>query len=252
MKVVTVLTDVDHEDFNLFLKPSCHFHTLDLTVLEAVGGYTSHRIKDRMLRAYLNKISGDEIIFFSDAYDAFFLSNDEEAIRKFLRFRAPLVFSSEINCWPSPETQKKYPPPLHHFNYLNCGAFIGYAWFLKKLYKKYPVDSFAGDQYEWSNQYYWHNVYLQNQDSIRIDYNCELFYNVSMPQERSALVIDEDETDRYLLSKQVNHLANEISFFGTRIRYNRKGTLPVHIHFPGSSSKSIMKGEHFRAVKSWM
>ena len=252
MKVVTVLTDVDHEDFNLFLKPSCHFHKLDLIVLEAIGGYTSHRIKDRMLRAYLSKINGDEIVFFSDAYDAFFLSSDEEIIQKFLSFRAPLVFSSEINCWPSSEIQREYPSPSHHFNYLNCGAFVGYAWFLRDMYKRYPVDSFASEHYDWSNQYYWHNVYLQNQDSIRIDYDCELFYNTSTPQERSALVTGEDETDRYLLSEEVNRLANEITFFGNRIRYNRRGTLPVHIHFPGSLSKSIMRSEHFRAVKSWM
>jgi len=252
MKVVTVLTDVDHEDFSNFLKPSCHFHNLDLIVLEAMGGYTSHRTKDRMLRAYLNKIDGDEIILFSDAYDAFFLSDENEVVKKFFDFGVPLVFSSEINCWPSPEIQTDYPRSSHHFNYLNCGAFIGHAQFLKDIYRKYPVDVFASDQYAWSNQYYWHKVYLQNQDSMRIDHNCELFYNTSIPQERSDLVTGEEETDRYLLSEELNRLANEISFLGNRIQYNQKRTLPVHIHFPGALSKIIMKGDFFRAIKRWL
>jgi len=252
MKIITVLTDVDHEDFNNFLKPSCHFHNLDLVVLEAAGGYTSHRIKDRMLRAYLNKLNDDEIIFFTDAYDAFFLSGEEEAIKKFLNFRAPLVFSSEINCWPSPELQKDYPPSSHHFNYLNCGAFIGYNWFLKDIYKNYPVDSFASDQYEWSNQYYWHKVHLQHEGDIRIDYDCELFYNTSMPLERSRLVTGEDEADRDLLFEELNRLANEITFFGNRVQYNQTRTFPVHIHFPGPLSKSIMRDGHFRALKNWI
>lgn len=251
MKIITVLTDVEHEDFIHFLKASCHFYNLDLTVLQAYGGYTSHRIKDGRLRAHLNGVDDEQIIFFSDAYDAFFLADETEAVTKFKRFGTPLVFSSEINCWPSADIQRHYPPSSHYFKYLNCGAFIGYAWFLKDIYRRYSADSFATDPYQWSNQYYWHQVYLQNTETIRIDHDCELFYNTSMPLDRSALVTGDDEADRYLLQEEINRLGNEISFSGNRIHYNYKRTFPVHVHFPGRMSKQIMKGDYFNAVKRW-
>lgn len=251
VKVVTALTDAEHEDFVPFLKASCNFHNFDLIVLQENGGYTSHRIKDRMLYAYLRGIDDDEVILFSDAYDAFFVSNGDEALKKFLAFDAPLVFSAELNCWPCQKIQKDYPPSSHHFKYLNCGAFIGYAWFLKDIYKKYINVSFGGTGWDWSNQYKWHHIYLRNRKTIRIDHNCELFYNTSMPMDRSLLVTGDKAADHYLLEEELERLGKEISFVGNRVRYNHKGTLPVHIHFPGQISKWIMKGEYFDAVKCW-
>jgi len=251
LKVVTALTDREHEDFVPFLKASCQFHNLDLVVLQQHGGYTTHRVKDRMLYSYLKEIDDEQIIFFSDAYDAFFVSNEDEAIRKFLKFDAPLVFSAEINCWPAEQIQKDYPASSHRLKYLNCGAFIGYAGFLKKIYKKYWGVRFGGTGWDWSNQYYWHHVYLRNRKNIRIDHDCELFYNTSMPMERSRLVSGDEKADRYLMEEELARIGNEISFVGNRIRYNHKGTLPVHIHFPGQISKWIMKGNYFDAVKCW-
>ncbi|MEO8948270.1 MAG: glycosyltransferase domain-containing protein [Mucilaginibacter sp.] len=117
MKVVTVASDTLNKAFNTFLKPSCGYYKLDALVLEYDGVFFSNRLKDILLNTYLQDISDDEIIFFTDATDTVFVTNEEEICEKFMQFNSPLVFSAEINCWPDRKLEENNPALPAHFKY---------------------------------------------------------------------------------------------------------------------------------------
>ena len=82
MKVVTVVTDPDNAWLHQVLEPSCAHHGLELVVLVserplalAQGG--SYREKDRELASYLTTIPDDELVLFSDGYDAVMLAGPQ-------------------------------------------------------------------------------------------------------------------------------------------------------------------------------
>lgn len=257
MTVVTLLTDIHDKGFNEFLKPSCIFHDLDLTVLHydtTKTKYGSHRLKDILLDEYLDEVPADEIIIFSDGHDTAFLTNEKEILDKFNVFKSPLVFSAEINCWPSAELENEYPTSLHHFKYLNSGGFIGVAGFIKDIYKKYPSVSFGlNPEYRWSNQYFWHQVYFKNRDLIKIDHRCEIFFNTS-PVFESMKGMDLKPGSPQIqarIAKEKLRLNEEITFLNDRIKSEITGTFPCHVHFPGPISKVLMNSNYFDSIKAW-
>lgn len=254
MQVLTLLTDIDDKGFNAFLKPSCDHHNLDLIVLQPEGEYEGHRTKDMLLLEHLQDVSRSEIIFFSDGHDTSFLAGEAEILKVYKSFNAPLVFSAEINCWPTDDVKPLYPTSSHHFKYLNSGAFIGEAGFIRDLYKKHPLFSSALDPaYCWSNQYFWHHVYLKNQHAIKLDHDCKLFYNTSILYEKikGRNIALRDEQTAALVEEDKIRLNDEITFLDNRIRSNITGTYPCHIHFPGPISKCIMDSGYFDALKAW-
>ncbi|MBT1699403.1 hypothetical protein KK083_21075 [Fulvivirgaceae bacterium PWU4] len=255
MRVVTLITNANQKGFKEYLQPSCAYHDLDLTVLKYEDRYTTHRIKDVVLYQYLKDRPQKEIVLFTDAHDTAFLSGEKEIMEKFRSFGTPLVFSAEINCWPFSDLAERYPEPGKHFRYLNSGAFIGEVGYLVDLYETYPTFSPAYDPvYNWSNQYYWHHVYLENQDTIAIDHNCEMFFNTSIPVERIDQIdfrVGDDPRIAALFAEEIVRLNNEIVFSNDRIMSKLTNTWPCHLHLPGPVSKLLMKGEYFASIKAW-
>lgn len=254
MKVVTILSNPDAEGFTQFLKPSCDYYNLDLIVLQTEAKYTGHRLKDALLLKFLPKISKNEIILFTDGHDTAFMAGEDEILQKFEAFKSPLVFSAEVNCWPTAELEKSYPTSPYHFKYLNSGGFIGKAGFIIELYKKNPLFSRGlGTEFQWSNQYFWHHVYLKNRDTIKLDHTCELFYNTAtlMEKLKELKLDDKDARTQVLLETERSRLNEEITFYNNRISYKRSGTSPCHLHFPGPISKLLMTSKFFEAIKVW-
>jgi hypothetical protein len=252
MKIVTALSDLNNKGFNDYLKSSCEHHNLELEVLEIGSKYTTHRLKDVLLEKYLEGVHDDEIILFSDAYDTIILADKTEILKKFYHFNSPLVFSAEINCWPSKDLAQGYPTSDYQFKYLNAGAFIGTAGFIKSMYKHYPPLSFNYNKYVWSNQYYWHNVYLQNlSGDIKLDHACELFYNTALTDEKLSTWLDNSDAENInmLVASEKDRLSQEISFYDNRIEYLLTKTHPCHLHFPGPISKILMTENYFESVK---
>ena len=253
MKVVTVNSDLNNIGFLDFLKPSCKFYNLDIIVLEYNRSFFSYRIKDFLLQNFLNKIPDDEIIFFTDATDTIFLTNIEEILEKYICFNSRLVFSGEVNCWPDNDLRTAYPAPQTYFRYLNSGGFMGEAGFIKSLYKKYPVFNTANHpNYEWSNQYYWHYVYLKEHKYITIDHNAEIFYNFASPLDnidafnkrlRDPVKVEE------MVKVEKQRIDNEIEFFNGRIKSNITYSTPCHVHLPNPVSKLLMKYGYLDRIK---
>lgn len=265
MKIVTCLSDLDNEGFKNYLKPSCEQHQLDLTVLKYEGDYKSHRVKDQMLKNYINTLDDSELIFFTDAYDAILLTGEAEIVSKFRAQECELLFSSEINCWPSPLIAVMYAPGNYHFKYLNSGGFIGRAGYLKYLLKAYPVppvrecfikkfdehlyEEVADDitamneEYQWSNQYYWHWLYLSHPSEIKIDHNCEIFYTLS-----TYIEILDNVRENLLFRFELERIKGELCTEQDRIIANVTNTVPCHLHFNGSIGKKILSLESFKPI----
>jgi len=253
MKVVTVTSELDNTGFNNYLRPSCEYYELDFMVLEYEEDFFSNRLKDALLGQYLEDVNDNEIIFFTDATDAAFLANEEEILSKFYNFNSSLVFSAEINCWPDKKMEPLYPKATTHFKYLNSGGFIGKAGFIKEIYKKYPVFSTVFDSpYSWSNQHYWNYVFIKESAAIKIDYNCEIFYNTALwfddindLKKRLQSSIEKE----MMYNAEMLRLDNEIVFVDGRIKSNITQSTPCHIHFPGPIAKMLLDRGYFNAIK---
>ncbi|CAM3926698.1 glycosyltransferase domain-containing protein [Mucilaginibacter galii] len=253
MKVITVASNLNDVGFNDFLRTSCEFYNLDAIVLEYEDVFLSNRIKDALLNVYLQNTSDDDVIFFSDATDTVFVSGEEEIIEKYKAFDSPLVFSAEINCWPDKSLEADYPVPDVHFKYVNSGGFIGQAKFIKEIYNKYPIFTTADNpSYLWSNQYYWNTIFKTESELIRIDHNCEIFYNTAIYLQDFAFhkqQLNDPKAVEILVRAEKERLQKDISIMHGRVKSNITNTFPCHIHFPGTISKSLMHSGYFDDLK---
>lgn len=272
MKIITIVTDNNSWGFNHLLVPSCKYYSIELVILNYHRQYDSHTIKDICLKDYLSSTWDSEIIFFSDAYDTLIVANENEILEKFKKFNCPLVFSSEHNCWPFEGLSKKYKYKSYYNNYLNSGGFIGEASYVKYLLEKYTSspshynlfekllwslkgflsreDSNPDYIYKWSNQYYWHNVYLSENDKIKIDHNCDIFYTLSTKSTERRYINKADSIALYY-ALEVDTIFSNIKIINNRIQNIRTSTFPCHIHFNGPVPKSLMENKRFETLQVW-
>lgn len=177
MKVITVISDEDNEGYFL-LKLSCAILGLEfVTLVGKQKSFTSNRYKDQLLASYIEGMPAAELILFIDGYDALLLCEEDEIVNKFNLFNKDIVFSTETNCWPDPSMASHYPVESNSpYKYLNSGGFIGKAGSILNFLNDKSFDS---EIYMGSNQYLWAKSFLNNQQAIGLDYNCEIFCTFS-------------------------------------------------------------------------
>lgn len=276
MKVITCISDPERWWFKNILKPSCKHHDLELITLIHEGTWNTHRIKDYMLKSYLEKIDPDEIILFTDGYDTLFLSGEKEILAKFASFKKPLLFTAEKNCWPDKRLKYLYPHSPTQSRYLNSGGFIGYAGKIHELLKRYEHLQFEAHKkrsffyelqrffhvkkinpakkYHFSNQYYWANVFLHNQNTIALDHHSELFLELTAPWKiyhPKKPIDDENVKKKRMKEAQKRWLFELYSIKNNRL-YNRKsGIEPCQLHFNGTLVKSFINDPDFAGLIPW-
>lgn len=254
MIVVCVITEDDHEGLIDFLKPSCEFHNLKLKVLTVKNKYTGHRLKDMLLYEFLKEIDKNELILFTDAFDAYFIASEAEIIEKYTKFNIPIVFSGEIACWPEPTLSRFYPKSTEdtHFRYLNSGGFIGRCGDIIDLIEKYYFGNrIELSQHLWSNQYVWNQIYLNEQDVIKIDSDCEIFYTLCSKIPVSKAYLHSEELRKVVLSQEKDRLLNEMSIEDGRFTNSITSTRPCHVHFNSPAVKELMKTNLLDDLKVW-
>ena len=232
MKVITVISDEENHGFFL-LKLSCASNDLELTTLVLTKKhFQTNRLKDSLLSDYLEEINSDELILFTDGYDAVFLTGENEMIDKYRRFNKDLVFSTETNCWPDKNLAPLYPETDSPYKYLNSGGFLGKAGLIKELLND---SSYRSDKFERSNQYLWAQVFLKNQNLIGMDTYCDIFCSFS-PEVGAAHLPKEQDNNYYeyytFMRKwfQDNFLIENARIFNRTTK-----TWPCHAHFNGDS-----------------
>lgn len=256
LRVVTILSDLNQPGFKEYLEPSCKYYNLNLTVLNCRLKYTTHRVKDELLKEHLSEFDPNDIVLFTDGHDTLMMAKEEEILNKFAWFNKPLVFSAEVNCWPDAKLISRYPASNESFKYLNCGGFIGKVAFLVNIYENFSLYSKElNSQFFWSNQYYWQHVFLASPGEIVLDHECKLFYNTAtMVEKIRGIDFSHMNTPRImeLYHKEIERLSKELSFNENRITSRTTGEQPCHLHFPGPISKLLMQLSQFEHLKPWL
>lgn len=257
MEIICVTTDENHYGLRNFLIPSCKFHNLNLKVITYENDYKSHRIKDIALHKYLQNINDDEIILLTDAFDTMFVSGEREILSKYLQINSPIVFSAEIVCYPDHSLASLYPRSnsATHFKYLNSGGFIGQCGSIRDLIEKYYLNQEIDlSKYQWSNQHVWHQIYLKEQNHIKLDHNSEIFYTLCSPLEISYKFSNaiNDTVKEELLTLEQKRLHEEMRFQNDRFLSVITGRLPCHLHFNSPTTKAMMKTDFFNVLRPYV
>lgn len=154
------------------------------------------------------EIANEDIILFTDAYDVIYCGNKEEILKRFYKFKHPLVFGAETECNPDPKQVIFYKKRDEEFSYLNSGLYIGYAWAIRQSLFEYQYN----DQHD--DQLYWTKQYFANPNIIKLDYKNEIFlntYNINM---------------------------DFLNYDGNRAEYKDRNPLFIHVNGPNKSELS--------------
>jgi len=256
MEIVSLITNDQHYGLVNWLEPSCKFLGHELKALCVDIPYHSHKIKDLALLQYIKTLKKDTILLFTDAYDAMLMGNESEILKKFQSFQSPLVFSAEINCYPNDQLKTKYPPEVrkHHFKYLNCGGFIGYSYYIRKLIEEqYFNQSIDLNNHYMSNQLMWHQIYLKENGKIKLDHNCDIFYTFASNSGANAIFHNRSKpTERdQVLEFEKKKFQNEIMVKDDRMISLITGTQPCHLHFPGPLTQHLLSMGFFDHLRFW-
>jgi hypothetical protein len=273
MQIVTCVSDLTNVGFKRFLEASCKYHELELVTLVYTGEWTSHRLRDDMLREYLPTLAPKELVLFSDGYDSMFVAAEAEIVSKYASFDSPIVFTAERNCWPYRGFSRSYPPSATPFRFLNGGGFIGEAGAILDLLVRYPtsppatvlphldvdpeyrVDPSQIDvRYQWSNQYYWSLMYLHHPELIALDRHARLFSEFGMdpntPQQEFAQFRANPEGSA-LYASEKRRLDLDYEMVDNRIHCKATGSMPCQVHFNGPVPKRLAAKGYFDDLMPW-
>ena len=198
MRFVTVATK-ENDGLNLLLK-SCEHFGIKMEVLGLGQPYYGNGTKIIYLTKYLAELKHDEIIFFTDAYDSFFVKDISDLQKVFKSFDHPIVFSSEDNYYfriqavqnlflnryyyyKYPKSKSVYPK----YRYLNSGGYMGYAGKVLELLKNTSINKKMQ-----SDQVNLHRYFVDNPSAILLDYNHQIFTNYGKFAEPERFSVEND------------------------------------------------------------
>lgn len=228
------------------LKLSCIVNKVELiTLVTSPGLFYSRRMKDQLIKNFLNEIDDDEIILFLDGYDSIIVANEEEILSKYIQLNKGVAFSAEINCWPDNDLAKLFPYTNSTFKYLNSGGFIGRSKLIKNILNQEVEEK---TNFINSDQYLWIKRFLKNQKTIGLDYNCKIF-NTFYSDLDDELTTDRSLSDDHMRKKLV-WFRNNYSFQGSRIYNKETEEYPCILHFNGVSKHLLFNEEIIKMIVS--
>lgn len=259
MKVVTCISDIGNIGYRSLLKTSCAAYDLELVTLTHHGPWTSHRQKDVHFREYLAQVDPQEIVLFTDGYDATMLAPEDTILRKYAAFNSSIVFSAEKNCWPDRRLANAFPPTDTPFRYPNSGGFIGTVQAILTLLDYYCDAPPSGERFtdpaladvpaadlplERSNQYVWTLICLTHPDIISLDTRAELFLELGTAQQELTRF---QSVERHLglaspvYRREIHRLRTECMLDDAgEFNYRPTNTKPCHVHFNGPLPKAVV------------
>ncbi|KHJ41694.1 oxidoreductase, 2OG-Fe(II) oxygenase family protein [Trichuris suis] len=144
-------------------------------VRRTVGGGQKIRLLREALDQY--KHEQDLVILFIDGYDVIVNGDEKLILERFLQTGAKVLFSAEGFCWPDKSLAVSYPVVKRGKRYLNSGAFIGYASYIRKLLSEGQVKDDGDDQLFYTLVFL--NDKLREKYEIKLDSTAELFQNLN-------------------------------------------------------------------------
>jgi hypothetical protein len=172
MKFVTVATH-STPDFEIF-KKSAEQHRLSFDILGWGQEYTSHMCKSIWLIEYLEQLDEEEVVLYSDGYDAIFLADENEILEKFRKLDHPVVYSAEQNLnmdggfLHKLRTYMKLKKGRKPYQFLNAGQWIGKAGAVLEIIRE-TVESDEFDSENLNDQGLLIELMAKNPEAIRLD-----------------------------------------------------------------------------------
>lgn len=263
IKIVMIITTCISDEANLNyiqLLQSCIYFNLNIVPIVHRGDWHTHRLKDVYFYEFLKGLDFDDIVFFTDGYDAVFTANKVEILEKFYSFNADIVFSAEINCYPTSELEAYYTHNVRSkYKYLNSGGMIGKVGALVKVYEEYNNKFFIfskNEDFFWSNQYLWTKIFLENNYNIKLDYNCEIFQTFANSMDLFYLLRDDtisDQRKREYIDEEIVNILNDFDFSDNGRLLNKQTlTKPCHLHFNSIFLKEMITSGSFYQLFPWV
>ncbi len=171
------------------LVDSCEQNGITLEILGM--GLPFHYLADKLKHVwnYVKTCQKDDVVLFVDAYDVLLLASPSEILEKFYSLKAPFIVSAETRCYPLKEVASQYPPSPTAFKYINTGAFIGYAGYIKELFDELSPFELDGAEKN-DDQAIMTLHYLKNREKYLLDTRCDLFINSFLLTDQQLTVDD--------------------------------------------------------------
>ena len=118
----------------------------------------------------------DEVILYTDAFDTYFLSDENEILEKFKSFNADIVFGHEKNCWPNIKNEPKLYP---NGDFINAGVYIGVNSKIRKL-MEYCMHLNSLRFYDDQHAFLILTKLMREGIKVEVDLNRELIFNLDI------------------------------------------------------------------------
>ncbi len=184
------------------------------------GQYKGLGDKPKLLFDFLkNGWPLEKYTIFCDSWDLVFAAPIEEVLEVYKSFNAPLVISSEKNCFPS-DLKEEYDKlsATSSYKYLNSGMIVGETSAFYEMLSKMELDKVPddyrqedGNMFHVNDQFLYQKIFLKQPVKIVLDYNqvlCNTLHSVKI---------------------------DELDFSGERIRNIETGRFPCSMHMNGSA-----------------
>ena len=161
----------------------------------------------------------DDIIVFIDAHDVVLNSNTEEFIEKFKSLNCDILFSTEVNCYPTRYKQKmdNIIPSDIESKYLNAGGYIGYVKNIKEMFNWKSEEHINSMCRRGGDQAYFLEYFIENHDKVNIKL----------------------DTDSYIFQCMLRIPWEYFEFKNGRVYNKNNSTYPCFFHFNGGSGRGI-------------
>lgn len=275
LHVVTFLTDESNPGFIGNLMPSCRHHGFSLTVLRParmegamlgarrwLGGRVAGvwrpkinlRMKDGALRRYIAALPDNDLVLFSDGYDALFVGPSKELVEKYRALKRPIVFSAQHGCYPDRDLAPAFAATQPVPSYMNSGGFIGSVGAIREAYRE--METIDASKYPRSNQYRWQLTAIKRNDLIGVDVNRSIFTCLGRFADATLLRSFGGSSrvawrDQEFRKRQLEVVLQDIEVSQGRVRFRPTGEFPCHVHFHGRISL-LMDNPVFDQLRPWL
>lgn len=166
--VVTTCDNINNERY-LKLKASLERFGYDF---ECIFHPFTFGTQLNVIRKWAENYTGDAThMLYTDAFDTLALGGPDEVASKMPGCK--MLISAEKNCYPHPERADRYPYCKSPWRFVNGGGWIAEIEYFKYLCGKENLNSGSHDQV-WLM-----DAYLNNQEDIKLDTNCEIFQTIA-------------------------------------------------------------------------
>ena len=179
--------------------------------------------KINFLKRYLQDISTNKLIIFTDSYDVICNDHINIMIETYKsKFENKLVFGAETSCWPDTNLAAKYPVVDVNNKYLNSGNFIGWSDDIKKIIEL-PINNSDDDQLYYTHRFF-ESLNHTTDIQIVLDYDNDMFFclngatnSYNLNKSKSCITIKENRpafihgNGPAEIKRELNYIGNYIS-----------------------------------------